>query len=236
MRALAMRIVGQPQLDRSSIGILFVDLLFALAVGQVFAPIARWAESGTSLSAQQSSALAVALTLVMTSWIGYHSSANRARFLVKFINIELAKLVLDILMVALYFYVAAVAVRRHEGPSYVAQHQAAAVAAAFGLYLLWDLASAWQKRKGSSYKRVWVADSSVTEDWEPTHWSRVLVTLAMLVATTLYALALQSADKLTRAHQIRASVTLIAALVAYRVLKVLVSPVKTSDAGTTTTS
>jgi hypothetical protein len=217
--------LGKPEIDRAAVGISFVDLLFALAVGQVFEPIARWAsDAAADISAEQWMALVVALTLIITSWIGYHVSANRSRFLVKFVNVELVKFTLDVLMVAIYFYIAAVAARDSSDSGVIAQRQSVAVAVAFLLYALWDLASAWQKRS-NHYRDVVKAAvkdptlPAIQEEWKQTEWSRVTVTVVWLLGLASYALEVQTWDNMTTTDARWVFGTLIAALVFYRLAK-----------------
>jgi hypothetical protein len=86
---------SEVEIDPSTIGVSFVDILFALAVGQVFAPVADWAQHPltSSLPAANWLQLGVALVITITSWIGYHASANRAQFKITFFNVEFFKLV-----------------------------------------------------------------------------------------------------------------------------------------------
>ena len=82
-----------PTIDRTTSGISFVDILFALAVGEVLAPLVPWAANHAkhSLPAPIVWNLAVALVLILTSFIGYHNSQNRPLFTVRFVNVSLCK-------------------------------------------------------------------------------------------------------------------------------------------------
>jgi hypothetical protein len=133
-----------PKVDPGTIGISFVDILFALAVGQVLDPIKNWGENpkANSLPLPVAMQLAVVLVLTLTSWVGYHGSANRPRFRLGFFNLELLKFTLDVAMVVVYFLAAAFAARSNVS----LRGEALLITVAFGLYFAWDLAGAIQKR------------------------------------------------------------------------------------------
>jgi hypothetical protein len=231
-----------PILDPATIGVSFVDILFALAVTQVFMPIASWAQDPkkSPLPALSWWGLIVALTITVTSWIGYHTSANKARFAVQFFNVEFLKLVLDVAMVAVYFVLAAFAVNTRP-----MKPETLLVVVAFLLYAAWDLASVYQKRDGldNPYRLEWkkIQDDEkrldVTEDWTPTDWGRVRATWAALVAATviwLYVWFLESKQSLTA--DIVINVLLIVILFGYRFLKELWQKPTSSEPLSTGTS
>jgi uncharacterized membrane protein len=217
-----------PKIDRTTIGISFVDILFALVVGQVLDPVAKWAIDPVkySLSSATFLNLAVALMLTITSWIGYHNSANRARFTLRFVNVELVKFSLDIAMVVLYFVLAAYAVRLPLN----LRPETLLVFVAFCFYFLWDMAGAWQKRNtpNNAYPRVWEEVRSdpnrldVLEDWEPTDWRRIRVTIYGLIATASVLAIVRfgfSHAVVTPETATVLDVVLLAILLLYRVLK-----------------
>ena len=72
-------------MDEEKVGITFVDLLFALVVGEILTPLQRW----WTIPATGWSHLAVALVLAVASWIGYHTSANRPRYSIKILKLAL---------------------------------------------------------------------------------------------------------------------------------------------------
>jgi cytidine deaminase len=213
-----------PMLDPASIGVSFVDILFALAVGQVFSPVAQWAQDPKKnpLPLLNWLQLAVALTITITSWIGYHASANKARFRPDFVNVELLKLVLDILMVAVYFMLAAYAVHKpvDQNP------ETLLVLIAFLLYAGWDGASIWQKRPGSHnpYRQVWNAEKARRPDlgdWGSTDWGRVKATrIALFLVGAIWVLTWFGPWRLTFEGSVIVDAGLLFCLVGYRLLKV----------------
>jgi len=126
-----------PHKDRGAVGISFVDVLFALVIAEILAPLRYFdAIPGYGLAH-----LAVAATLTLTSWVGYHNSHNRPQYLIRFPNKPLAQFVLDIAMVVAYWLAAVTAEVNIEGGAIPAPSAAAetwAVAASFGLYVVWD--------------------------------------------------------------------------------------------------
>jgi len=215
---------GNPTIDRNAVGIDFIDLLFALAVAEVFAPIAKWASDPASdLGRDQWWALAVAISLILLSWIGYHISANRARFLPKFVNVELVRLALDVMMRDV-----------NNDHSFVPQHQLLAISGAFFLYLCWDLASAYQKKR-KPYEDAWTSayeDLSipeVKEPWSATKWSRVVVTAVFLGLFVLFSARASEWDDMSSLDAQRVSGATIALLVSYRLAKPLAEAAVSSD-------
>lgn len=215
-----------PEVDPASIGVSFVDILFALAVGQVFTPVALWASEPAKnpLPIVSWFHLGVALTITITSWIGYHASANKARFQPQFVNVELVKLVLDISMVAVYFILAAYAVRQ----PVATKPETLLVLVAFVLYFCWDLASAWQKRDRDEnpYRAAWdkvlndPARLDVVKEWQPTDCGRVRATwVSLVLAAVVCACTWFGHGHLTPAGSIWIDVWLFAILIAYRLLK-----------------
>ena len=88
--------------------------------------------------------------LILTSFIGYHNSQNRPLFTVRFVNVSLCKFALDILTVIVYFLFASYAA---VSPAQT-QTLLLLVVLVFGLYLLWDTAS-WYEKKRSIYRTAW---------------------------------------------------------------------------------
>ena len=188
--ALKLKFHRKPSLDPATTGLSFVSILFALVIGAILVPIQNWARqpAAHSLPADKLMHLAVALAITLASWIGYHTSENRPKFTIRFVNVELVKFLLDILMVVSYFMMAAYAVRNP-----LSSHaETSLVAAAFFLYLLWDLAG-WHQRpnRSNAYSLAWEAAlidpkrTDVTKPWIPVNKWRLLPTLVGFVLTLL---------------------------------------------------
>src|SRR4051794_32415538 len=88
--------------DESRIGITFVDVLFALVIGEILGPLRTY----WTIPQAGWSHLAVALTLTLGSWVGYHSSANRPQYMISFFNWPTFQFLLDIGMVMTYWIAA----------------------------------------------------------------------------------------------------------------------------------
>jgi hypothetical protein len=144
--------------DNQGVGINFVDILFALVVGQAFMALNRVG----AMPAAGRAHLIFAVTLTITSWIGYHQSTHRYTGAIRFNYhdkaqlIALSKLMLDIVLVTLYW----VAVQTTEwGFSGVNQSPSwgwstGIAASAFSIYVLWDYLS-------------WISDPPPRGKWAP---------------------------------------------------------------------
>ena len=221
-----------PKLDAATIGISFVDILFALAAGQVLDPIKNWAEDPKTnpLPFFVWTQLGVVLILILTSWVGYHSSANRPRFRLHFFNSELVKFTLDVAMVFVYFAAAAVAARIAPTLTVLTL----TISVSFLLYSLWDIVGAIQKGGvGNLYEQEWQRVKAmperpdVFENWEPTQWKRIYITFIWLVITATFFLA---TIWITALHHPTSSAVVVAdavaafVLITYRVAKDSVTP------------
>src|ERR1022692_556369 len=92
------------KVDRSKVGLGFVEVLFALVVGKILEPISWHVTSVIPWPGRVQLILAAVVTL--TSWIGYHNSINRPQFKITFVNWPLAQFVIDFLLVADYWLLA----------------------------------------------------------------------------------------------------------------------------------
>ena len=232
------RLAHTPMLDRASIGISFVDILFALVVGQALKPVGDWASDPHlhRLPSQSALAIAVALVLTITSWVGYHNSAKRAHFRLEFVNVEIVKFCLEILMVIVYYVVASNASRATPSLGF----ETGLIAIAFGLYILWDLAGAYQRRRKSTWwtagtdnpyytewERVKAAperhDVLGEDKWRWTNWARFWVTVGATVAAgSLYAIVqVWFAGRNNTTTAIVVNSALFVILLTYRVVKEL---------------
>lgn len=208
------------EVDVSASGVSFIDILFALVVTVILDPVQSWARNPDKnhLPAGTITHLVVALVLVLTSWIGYHNSANKPQFKIKFFNYELAKFSLDICMVVVYFLVASVATRRPLGN----RQEVVLVATAFTLYLLWDIAGYAQRKPGSNYQAAWEVERALTPEigqWKSRRPSRILVTALFLCLSLIVLWPAFAAPSGSFKSVVVLDGILIAILVGYRFTK-----------------
>jgi hypothetical protein len=210
----------RPKIDPTTSGISFVDILFALAVGEILMPLAPWAEDHTRhpLPAPVVWNLVVGIVLILTSFIGYHNSENRPRFKIRFINISFWKFFLDILMVVVYFLFASFA---SVSPSQT-QSLLLLVMLVFSLYVLWDLAGWYEKRFGE-YKDVWEEAyidpnrPDIVDAWTDVNYFRVIPTLVcLLITAAIFAWSLHQRTPLPHRDVINIDIFLILLLFALR--------------------
>ena len=143
---------SDPRIDDSSVGISFIDVLFALVIGYAITPIAKWWE----IPAAGWIHLATAGLMTLTSWIGYHNSRNRPRFVIGFFNLPFLQFVLDVAMVVVYAFSVFTAEGLTEGStdSPAVFPEAVLVLIAFALYVAWDQVGV-RIKKSSDYKEAW---------------------------------------------------------------------------------
>jgi hypothetical protein len=197
----------QPQVDRRLVGISFVDVLFALVVAEALEPIKHW----RTIPAVGWSHLALVIVLVITSWVGYHNSFNRPTYFIRFPNLPLWQFLIDICLVIVY-WVAAVSAEGSGNPIVkkpAAWPEAAAVAASFGLYVIWDrIGKAVRDDDRYAARRK---DRDVPE--------RRRVTKRCLVAAAVILVAVLAVRPDSRLCIIAVDVVLIALLIIFRVTK-----------------
>jgi hypothetical protein len=144
--------------DAQAADINFVDILFALVVGEALDALTR---AGTMTAAGRSH-LAFAGLLTLMSWIGYHNSPHRYIGQISFDLraprqlTALAKFLTDVGLVVLYW----LAVRTTEGgftgsPTHPSWRSSVLLALlSFGLYVVWDyLAWAAPRQQGKSRQK-----------------------------------------------------------------------------------
>lgn len=137
---LIQALTARAQIDRGLVGITFIDVLFALVVGQVLQPLVAWDE----LPVAGFFHMAVAFVLTVASWIGYHNSFNRPHYYIGFFNLPLWQFTVDALLVIVYWLTASYIEGRYafgsvevvRSPS--ARPEAVFVAMSFFLYVIWD--------------------------------------------------------------------------------------------------
>lgn len=122
--------------DKTRVGLSFIEVLFALVVARALGPLANYA----SISEAGYSHLGVAFVLTVTSWIGYHNSWNRPRYFIRFANLPLWQFMIDVLLVVTYWFcaVSAEGTGTDLGRYVSARPETVCVALSFVLYCLWD--------------------------------------------------------------------------------------------------
>ena len=137
---MTQALTARAQIDRGLVGITFIDVLFALVVGQVLQPLVAWDKLPVSAFFH----MAVAFVLTVASWIGYHNSLNRPHYYIGFFNLPLWQFTVDALLVIVYWLTATYIEGRYafgseeieRSPS--ARPEALFVATSFLLYWIWD--------------------------------------------------------------------------------------------------
>lgn len=138
-----------PLIERDTLRLAFVEMLFALAVGQVAVQAANvLSEKGDSLARLPGlSHLALALVLIAVSWVGWSRSQSpgMTRDRVNYIfSMPFVGLLMDVLLVILYFIVVQTTeVEQKDGATLPATPTAVPEAywlmVVFGTYAAWDV-------------------------------------------------------------------------------------------------
>lgn len=143
---LFIRSARRPEEDPSSTGLGFVDILFGVVVAKAL---------DLSLSADLTTAgkahLILAALVTVTSWVGYHNSRNRSRFLLRpFTNIPFWHFAIDVALVGAYWLLVVSFDGRNsaQGAEVVpdARPESYILAGIFALYLAWDALALWMQR------------------------------------------------------------------------------------------
>lgn len=189
-----------PAIDEHGVGIGFGDLLFALVVARVLEPFA----DVDGLASAGVVHLVLAGVLVLTSWIGYHTSLNRPQYVIRFPNLPLAQFALDIAMVVVYWLTAVTA--EEAGDRASADAEVLLVLATFVLYVCWDVVA---RRLASGYEhRAESGDEA----------ARRRVTIGCAVAVVALAAVVLPSDLGFRAV-VAVDAVLIAVILGFRFLK-----------------
>ena len=197
--------------DKASVGVTFVDVLFALVVGLVLEPFADpRLPTGPAVAH-----LLVAGVLLLTSWIGYHNSHNRPTYLIRFPNLPLLQFLLDIAMVVVYWLTASTAEIAPRSSTPSARPETLLVVAAFTLYVSWDWV-AFRIRKADNYAERPLEKAQSSRRWV----TRVCLLLALLGLLIAWGVAGVGSSSWTYAID----AYLVVVLVGSRLLKEYVTP------------
>lgn len=210
-KAFKTRFSGDPERDPGLVGITFIDVLFAIVVGKTLEPLAVWDQ----LSLTAYGHLIVAFVLTVTSWVGYHTSPNSPKYVIRFPNLPLLQFLVDIALVVVYWMTASYVEGTYttfgrdieRAPS--AQPEALLVFISFVLYFLWDRIGLAMGRDDHRYKAI------ARRDAGPRH----RVTEAFLGLSAIIALFSYTCTRETERVIFLIDLALIALLVLYRFAK-----------------
>lgn len=221
-RFLSNALAPPPEPTKHDTGLRFTDILFGFVAKEVFVRLAEWEK----LSGFVRLHLVVAAIVVLGSWVGYRRSANRPGYEVKFLNLPLARLLLDQLMIILYFRLAVLtpAPGEEARPGEAMQagdlvhHTALILVLVFVLYAAWDLLGIRMAyvKGGKWYPKIIDGKMSKTvmiKDW-PAFW---ITFICLAVLALLLCVAGSDTDS-PRAAQVF-FVCLAVVLVGYRAAK-----------------
>jgi hypothetical protein len=195
------------------VGIEFVDILFALVVGEALDVLTRW----DRMAAVGRTHLLFASLLTITSWVGYHRSTHRDTGEITFNLgrprnlVPLGKFTIDIVLVVLYW----LAVRTTEGGFADSSHTPSwppvivIAVASFGLYVAWD----WLAWAGGVPRRhSWISNK------------RRLVSVIAFGVVAVIALVTWLVDPTSDWGVAAVNIILIGVVLGYRVAKDMVPP------------
>jgi len=121
--------------DTHTIGLVFVGVLFAAVITKILE-----LSSADGLPVAGAAHLVLAAVVTITSWIGYHNSANRSTYKIYFFNLPLALFVIEMIHVYLYWLIATTSENAVD-PRPSAVPESLLVVAVFAAYTLWDQAA-----------------------------------------------------------------------------------------------
>jgi len=144
--------------DRTRTSLTFTDVIFGLVIRQIFVEAIPLSKLSLTVKVH----LALALVVVVGSYIGYRSSLKRGSFPLLFFNIPLIRFILDLVMIFLY-YLLTVTPDAATNPSSAvvsARFDSTVVTLIFALFLLWDFAGQWMESSGypvtTNPTRTWI--------------------------------------------------------------------------------
>lgn len=195
---LALHPPAEP--EKLDTGLRYTDILFGFVIKELFLRLQNW----VNLSGAVRWHLAVGLTLVLGSWIGFRRSLNRPGYQLKFFNLPLFRFLLDQLMLILYFRVAvqtsipdisSIGDSTPEWSGQLAQDTQRFVLYVFFLYALWDLLGIWMaKTKDEGGKprypkvdtKTW---SELDSPQAPDGWGLGITTVCFILSGALWMFA-----------------------------------------------
>lgn len=222
-----------PELDKADkrAGATFVNILFGLVVTTTALHLSAeavkgWAEGWGTVSETRLAHLAVAMTVTVLSWIGYHQSQQYPPFLIKFLNIPFFQFILDVTMVIAYYALTALAEGSYPSQTPDARPEAVVVLFVFILYIVWDHLGFLLFRDSEYTSRL-----ETPRDPEDTLGPRRWVTLSFFLCAAALLIVVISLHPKAPGPILAADGAIIVLLLSYRLLKQAFDPkVKTRSA------
>lgn len=212
MKDLRRNLFSKPERrDESVVGITFVDVLFALVVGQILLPVAE----GLHIPWAGKTQLLLAFVLTVTSWVGYHNSWNRPRFFIRFLNLPLAQFVIDVLLVIAYWLTATwVEGLPLENRTASALPESVLISVCFLLYVAWDQVGLKMRASDRYFGRPLSRDVPQRRRVSGFFFFLAVFTTAIVIASS----------PITSAPVIAIDIWLVIVLLGYRIAKEAVTP------------
>lgn len=228
-RFLSNALAPPPEPTKHDTGLRFTDILFGFVAKEVFVRLAEWEK----LSGFVRLHLVVAAIVVLGSWVGYRRSANRPGYEVKFFNLPLARLLLDQLMIILYFRLAVLTpapgeeVKPEAGD--LVHHTALILVLVFVLYAAWDLLGIRMAhaKGGKWYPKI--KDGKMSKTAMVRDWQAFQITFVCLAVLALLLCVAGSDTDSPRSAQVF-FVCLAVVLVGYRMAKEIKGTVQVQNA------
>lgn len=160
--------------SRTQLHLIFVEMLFALAIGQIAIDLSKLIDYQL-ISSQTFCAvvpayshLLLAFVVISTSWVGWHNSRFCGTQIKDVFSLDYIELVFDIALVVMYFILArAVEIpdSSNDSLSPNASFEVKAVAIIITSYMFWDLISCRSKPKEKITQRLWVSIFCTIISW-----------------------------------------------------------------------
>lgn len=238
----------QPEKAKTQTGVAVTGFLFALVIGELAIEVANQllpvfqepSSSSGSATLYESEILSVArfaevlrsryvtlmhllvaITLTVTSAIGYYTSVNLPKLRVRFFNKPFIQFALDVMMVFVYFLLIKVAETSLSDAD--ARPEVYLVFLSFILYTLWDMVSFKLSRDYNAQKALREDQDFIRQDSRRNYGSRRWVTVGFAIATGILAVIVRiDGGSLSPSSVVFIDWSLIATLLLYRAAKSVV--------------
>jgi len=236
--AVLLKVISpKATVSKAQTALTFTDVLFGFVIFELFTRIAHINTFPGYVQAQ----LVLAATLVVASWIGFRTSLNRPRWEIKFINLPLARFILDQAMVVLYFRAATLTpvpltagiTIPKSGP--LVHDTLLALAGIFVLYALWDVGAMWManaplvlRTEKPKYPKV-DANDNPTNDKVRTDWPAFVITFGALLVIVALAFWIFPGTNLDEGTAVNLFIGVTILLLLYRFAKQIKSTFRPSQ-------